>query len=46
MSALPLATIRRDPTVSVVMPIRNEADFIARSLGAVLPRTTRPTASK
>ncbi len=24
------------PTVSVVMPIRNEADFIARSLGAVL----------
>jgi succinoglycan biosynthesis protein ExoA len=24
------------PTVSVIMPIRNEADFIARSLGAVL----------
>ena len=36
MSGLPLQPSVVMPTVSVVMPIRNEADFIARSLGAVL----------
>ena len=30
------------PLVSVVMPIRNEADFIERSLGAVLSQTYPP----
>jgi succinoglycan biosynthesis protein ExoA len=30
-----MATVQR-PRVSVIMPIRNEADFIAQSLGAVL----------
>ncbi len=30
------------PTVSVVMPVRNEADFIERSLGAVLTQNYPP----
>ena len=34
------------PRVSVVMPVRNEGDFIAASLGPPWRRTTRPTASK
>ena len=33
---LHLSPLRDDPTISVVMPIRNEADFIEQSLGAVL----------
>lgn len=30
------------PFVSVIMPVRNEADFIARSLGAVLAQAYPP----
>ena len=35
-AGLGLADVAADPTVSVVMPVRDEATFISRSLGAVL----------
>ena len=35
-AGLVLEELAADPTVSVVMPVRDEAPFIARSLGAVL----------
>lgn len=39
---LHLSPLRDDPTISVIMPIRNETDFIERSLGAVLNQSGVP----
>lgn len=38
-AGLGLPPLPADPKVSVIMPVRNEADFIDRSLGAVLEQT-------
>ena len=34
--------VAKDPLVSVIMPVRNEAFFIAHGFGAVLPHDYPP----